>query len=188
MKYTNTTYKKRELWKKVNRNEFDVENLKKISIRPQFLLYSKGIYTYETDWASWLTLPTYPTLTIVELKEFDERFIPFIESTLITKTTEDNDAIPNEEYIKDLTDRILFRYSWHYTYTIKAEEITDSEYAQNYKEQNGEYPVTHYLISYISLWFHNSQSGDNRVNYPLDYKQVITIHNPKFDEVRKSKS
>jgi len=185
----NTPHKIRELWKNVNRNEINVNDLKKRGIKFSSILYSKTIYTYETAWASWLDLATYPILTIEELKDFPDNFIPFIESNLITKTIEDSKDVPNEEYIEDFTDRILsLHYGVHYTYTIKAEEITDSESAQAYKDKNGEYPIKYYLISYVSLWFHNSQAGDNRINYPLHYKQLITINNPKIDEIRTNKS
>lgn len=222
MKY-DTPYKTRKLWKQVNQNEINVNKLKKLNIISHSLSYSKNIHTYPTSWASWLTLPAYPTLTIIELRQFPKRILPYLEANLITKTEEykdeDKKGIPNEEYIKDLTDRILFHYSWHYTYTIKAELITEGKLAEEYKikydkkieeielkHDNGlyeteeeyqadlkkaeddRYPIIYYLISYISLWFHNSRAEPNRINYPLDYKQIITINAPKFDEVRTNKS
>ena len=185
----NTPNKIRTLWDRIRGDNLKVQDLKKRGIKFSSVLYSKAIYTYETLWDSWLNLATYPTLTIIELKDFPDNFIPFIESNLIIKTIEGRQDVPNEEYIEDFTDRILsLHYGVHYTYTIKAEEITDSESAQAYKDKNGEYPIKYYLISYVSLWFHNSQAGDNRINYPLHYKQLITINNPKFDEIRTNKS
>ncbi len=188
----NNPKKQRQLWKQVNDNEISVSDLKKAGIKAKSLIYSKDLFTFSgegTEWASWLGLSPFTDVTVYKLKEFTEDLIPYLSSQLITRTIEDADGNPNQELLDDLESRILsIQYAWHYTYTIKAEEETTSSFAQEYKAENGAYPVAYYLVSYISIWFHNGLLGDDKVNYPLDYRQLITIDNLKYDEIIKDKS
>ena len=193
MQYDKNNPKKlRQLWKRVNDNEISVGDLKKAGVKVKSLIYSKDLFTFSgegTEWAFWLGLSPFTDVTVYELKEFTEDLIPYLNSQLITKTVEDSDGNPNQELIDDLVSRILSgQHYWHYTYTIKAEETTDTSFAQEYFAENGSYPIAYYLVSYIQIWFHNSQWGANKVNYPLDYRQLITIDNLKYDEIIKDKS
>ncbi|KKM17543.1 hypothetical protein LCGC14_1674680 [marine sediment metagenome] len=190
MKY-NTLRKRRELWNRVRGNNLKVQDLKKIGIQSYSITYTKNIYNYQTEWDSWLNLPC-PTIAlwettvsgsqafmvIIELKDFPDNFIPFIEVNLIAKTITDN-----AEYVEKFDTLIVDTSNWYYSYIIKKEEETDGESAQDYKDKNGEYPGKYYLISYIYLEF---KEGDD--DLPLEYKQLITINNPKFDEIRTNKS
>ncbi len=181
MQYDKNNPKKgRQLWKRINDNEVSVSDLKEAGVKVKSLIYSKDLFTFSgegTEWASWLGLYPFTDVTVYELKEFTEDLIPYLNSQLITRTIEDADGNPNQALLDDLTDRILSgQYSWHYTYTIKAEQPVDDA------------PIAYYLISYIRIWFHNGQSGDNRINYPLEFKQMITINNLKYEEINKDKS
>ena len=154
-------------------------------------------------------------MVIIELKWFPETIIPFIEVNLIAKTTSGgNIGEPNSEYVKKFDTLLLDNSKWYYSYIIKKEKETDGEYAQLYKLEsdnkiakikqrrlNGfydtleeyqtalkkaeedDYPPKYYIISYIYLEF---KEGDDAL--PLEYKQLITINNPKFDEIRTNKS
>ena len=184
----NISQKNSKLWERVNQNKIDVNGLKKVGIKVKSLIYDKGIYKYQgeptDEWQSWLGLEPFTDITVYELKEFTEDMIPYLDCQLITKVVEDVDGNPNQELLTSLVERLeeVDNY-WQYAYVIKAEENTTSSSSQPYKEENGVYPVTYYLISYIIVQFYVGETNKQT----LDYKQVITINNPKFDEITKDK-
>ncbi len=182
----NIPQKRSKLWEQVNQNKINVSDLKKIGIKIKSLIYDKGIYTYDgratDDWQPALNLYPYTDITIYELKEFTEEMIPYLNSQLITKIAEDNNGNPNQELLELLEEKLETTQDyWRYSYVIKAEEDTTN---QQYKTDNGNYPVIYYLISYIVVQFTTEDSA----NQTLDYKQLITIVNPKHDQITKDKS
>lgn len=201
MKY-NTPYITRTLWKNVQRNEFNIKNLKKWVIRRYSLTYQKNVYFYQTEWDSWLNIPC-PTIAsfetstsipsqafmiMVKLEWFPENKIPFIEANLIAKTIAGGETQepligePNSDYVDKFGTLIVDGSNWYYSYIIKREEETEGAYAQVYKARHDKYPPSYYLISYVSLEF---KEGAN--NLPLEFKQLITINLPKYDFVRADK-
>jgi len=170
----NISQKKRKLWEKVTQNKINISDLKKAGIKVKSLIYNKGIYKYQgeptDEWQSAEVLfPTFSDITIYELKEFTEEMIPYLDSQLITKVAEDNRGNPNQELLEGLINYLDTQYGWFYTYVIKAEEDTTS--AQ----------LAYYLISYIRIGYWT----EGNVHQTLNYKQVITINNLKFDEITK---
>ena len=183
----NNPQKRRKLWEQINTNEINISDLKKAGVKVRSLIYDKGIYTYKgkptDECQSWLGLYPFADITVYELKEFTEEMIPYLDSQLITKIAEDSEGNPNQELLESLEAKFETQDYWQYAHVIKAEEDDTSSFAQEYKVENGSYPVTYYLISYIVVQFYENET-DKQV---LDYKQVITINNPKFDEITKDK-
>ncbi len=187
----NNPKKQRQLWERTTQNKINVDDLKKAGIKVRSLIYDKGIYKYQgeptDEWQSWIGLQPFIDITVYELKEFTEEMIPYLDCQLITKVVEDSNGNINQELLEILEAKLKATQDyWQYTYVIKAEEDTTSSSAQQYKEENGIYPVTYYLISYIIVhfWGDDVETLDAQV---LNYKQVITINNPKFDEITKDK-
>ncbi len=194
----NNLQKRRKLWEQVNQNKINISDLKKEDTKVTSLLYSKDIFIYSTDFISWLDNPSpaidswasvsagyQAYLSVTELSDFPENLIQYLDINLIVKTIEDNRGAPNAEYVDKFETLIVDDNSnntnWYYSYIIKKEEDTSTAEGQSYFNRNGTYPYRYYIISYISLDF-----TENGNNLPLNYKQLITIINPKYDQTIKA--
>ena len=180
MKYHLNTRKLQQLWEKISKNELDIADLKKYGIIIKTIQYFKDVYSFPIqDWVSYYdevedqgtSLLSY----IFELEDFPEKFMPFIQLDLITRT--EKIYIPTLEIYLDTYvegfDGSMGEYYWNFYYIIRKDKFYDK----------------YYLFMRVNLRFVPVVGKFTGLYLPLEFKIVGTFHNPEeYNEISSNKS
>ena len=158
MSYKNKKHKLRYLWDKIQNNEIDIVNLKKLNIRFISANYFKGLSKINFEWTSWKDLPN-NNITVIELIDFPEDFLSYINVNLMIKTT--------DGFLLKLLDFASI-YLEAYGQTWIEEYFNFSYILKAYKEFETDTEFKYYLIIYANPQFWEFDEEWNYYEYPLE--------------------